>query len=1473
MAIVTESFGFTGTSQQFTVALASGASTDVDVLIEGGGGGGGSFRATSTGGHGQRVEFTIPNVFDGAVITIEVGGGGGVDTGAQTGLFRTYPDGGKTQVSSASQVRTGAGGGSTRIYLNGVLVGVAGAGGGSGGHGGGNAGFPEGEKRTNSNGFGGGGGTQTEGGAANRGVPGDIWWGDYLHGGDGNFSEPTITGRPLPGGGGGGGYYGAGGGITPSGSTGQYPPGGGGSSWTDYAGATYTVLANGGATNTAGGAGSATITYDDAGVNVGVLREPFGPTVSPPLASSVIDGILTFGPTGEVKTLTIAEDSYVIATLIGAGGGGGVFTSGTQGTDRGGHGGLTEVEFIALAGTVLEFWVGERGYAQHSINDGGGVGGWPDGGDAGNTTLSGILCGGGGGSTRLLADSVLLAVAGGGGGGTACGSGRQGGDGGGLEGGDAVGPSVESTGGTQTEGGTNPQRSTDPNVTGGQFRGGNGYPNTVVSRMAGTTFCGGGGGGGYWGGGGGSNTNVRSYPRAGAGSGFLSPDLVKGSTTLGAGGLGGFGSRAIGGAEDGQDGELLLKIEPIAGGGVAFIDVTTLPVVTVNAPDGGSGQVGEVLIDQAKAPTSVTIIAPKPPVFAIGEPLVPVEVIGEIGGQGNISATVFAELSQFPVNVFPPAAQGVSGGNTNQAYAPIVVQVGAPQFILASTVDVDQLPSVVLSAAGGYAEAAIDYNLAAPLLGPTMVPVEGSAVSIASYDFSQPLQVAVVSQDGFSTQTGDFEFAAPFVVQAVAPAAFAEEIDYIEPVPFANAVAVAPPEAVAGGTFGYILSRPITLTVDAPKADVGAGYTFDVNQAFGIVRTSPPDVILQMSARLIFGLLVEMQVSFGGGEAFQSIPAFASNELLQVDVVPSDPAELSAGAEFTTLADDPGLVVDLISQLGSSDGSHNALSEGWQVEVIGDIGGLGTVSSNVLTPVAVYDIDLTAPTAVAGGAAGFETPARPITRPIRTFAAQSTFAVSVDVDPFFDDVVVTVPEGEGVLALEAPGQPFAYDITLTTVEADVSSIADFEVALPVLAQVKVNAPEGDGEIAGSFDATDILVIMLSPVTGEAEDGLNFFDTTVKGPILIEEVLGSAQGDARFNVIRTSDFGGHWRVNLVVPLNPGLIDQVDGFATAGVNVADALFAAADPVVVSPPEGITQKTATVFVNFIPQIEVEIPEAFTHEDVIDAMLPLSAVKVRAPDAYATVDVAGFSPLRYLRSMTAGAVPTALALREIALNEMDGRVFWNDGVSIRGSDLGALAAFGLAPEGGNEGNVLRGDRTWGVPLPQFNGPVRFLPSLGDRIFLSEAGFAEELITPEIGTIYYRPFFLSRQANVATLGVDVDTGAAGSTVFAAVTRWNVVAQTPGETLIETSFDTATAGEKNFATNDLIIQAGWYAAVFVVNGSTAPILTAERAPSKVDDTFTTVGDPVASYAGTLDPAPDPTGSAADAFAFVQGSIL
>ena len=238
---------------------------------------------------------------------------------------------------------------------------------------------------------------------------------------------------------------------------------------------------------------------------------------------------LAFYYTGANQSYTVPAGIYSIyVQMSGAGGG-----PGSSGGGTGGKGGLTYGYLAVTPGQVLTLLVGQGGIASSSATTFGG------GGSGG--VVSTYTGGQGGGRTAIIISGADYVVAGGGGGaGSASPGAVNGGDGGGLTGGNGTASGGSAgTGGTQTNGGTGFNAGTSG-------IGGNGGASLATG--------GGGGGGGYYGGGGANGGNATSKSGSGGGgSGFIA-NLTSGTTIQG------------GGVASGANGYIVIQTGPIRSG-------------------------------------------------------------------------------------------------------------------------------------------------------------------------------------------------------------------------------------------------------------------------------------------------------------------------------------------------------------------------------------------------------------------------------------------------------------------------------------------------------------------------------------------------------------------------------------------------------------------------------------------------------------------------------------------------------------------------------------------------------------------------------------------------------------------------------------------------------------------------------------------------------------------------------------------
>lgn len=1481
---------FVGQAFIHTINLGSpGFTTLLNVELVGGGGGGGKAGSgPGRGGHGDSVTFSL-DVEHGDVIVIEVGEGGYghfVNSGGEGGAGG-WPDGGaggRPNSGTNSNHGLSGGGGSSRFYLNGTLMAVAGGGGGGAGFAdGGDAAYPVGgsgeDGGPTGDATGPTGGTQSAGGtpSANGWTP-DGSIGDYLYGGVGYRSGNSPSDRDwYTGGGGGGGYYGGGGGTHDSSSGGgSYPGGGAGSSYANTSvldSITYTGTTNGAEGRTSfpandGGDGSAWISYSLA-ANVLAEGEALSDIdITPPQARGSVDGALYYVYTGAAETIEITATSFVEALCVGGGGAGGIAGNGNPPTGRGGHSGVTYVEFIAETGQDLILYIGQGGRAAPDDTQGA-PGGWPDGGPAGRGVVTDRTNGSGGGSTRIMLDSQLMAVAGAGGGAGSRG-GDGGGDGGGLEGTDSrSSPQLGGTGGTQTEAGVSDARTSDTSAAGGQFQGGNGFREGITQDTA-DDFSGGGGGGGYYGGGGGVSGPLAAqfYLSGGGGSGYLHPTAAFTASYSQVGTEGGTDTANNNNTlPHGADGYILLKVTPFTG------DVATVDFgdpVAVTAPEGSAGQPAEVEED-LPAPIAVTAPTADAEGFEqVGADITEmpeIEIVADIGGLGNISVNISTTVVDYSLVLTPPSASSSSGGAANDPdELPDFLahwNIFAPQSIFAASIDAGGPPAVYLIAPAGTGELPNYFDVTG-FGGDIEITgvIEGSAVSIAEYELTSPIEVDVIPMIGLAVKADGVEIVSMPTIGFVEPEATAfEEIRY-EANPWADIDLIAP-EAEGGNTIGVIVNESMMPVVQmaAPTVTAGGGYSLDVIEITTVTYPTPPEVIVQFSAAILVNFLPTIEIEWDGGFAQEEIDGEAAGTLDTIAISWTGAFTFQAGSNFATASPDNGLVVECGDPPNVSvEATHNAIAELPEIEVVDEIGGLGTVSAQILTPIVDYDITLVEPTGTGGGMA---IAIGGVPSVVNMLAPMSSIAVSFSIDPFFDPIETTPPVAEGIQPSEGVGEAFD-DVTLVAPDGYADVTADVDNP-DIIAPVEISPPTGLFVMEAEVDIADLLVIDVTAPAVDASSGFTL-DIDAMPEVSLETLDGSASGDGRFDARGQSEAADyHWRIRTFEN-----VEQIAAAATGAVNVdADEM---PDAITMQVPTAVLQFAASVFVNFLPKVTLYVPRAYTHEDVIDGMLPLPPVVVRAPDGYAEVDEIGFAPLRYLRSMTAGNEPSALEEREIAINEKDGVLFTNDGQGgIRKARLGDLAEFGLIPSGGQEGQVLRGDRTWGNVPAAYDKAARRRPDPFTTVTLSEGITGSGSATPQANTVYYRPFFVPKPITIIGLEVDV-VSSAYSTAYLGIVSWSVSSDSPIATMAEGTTSMASTGVRSVSVN-VTLEAGWYAAAFAVGGSNMPEINVSTGPKRVAGDFTECGDKTATLVGSLTPPPAPDGEDEEANAYLKATVL
>lgn len=325
----TQTFGYTGANQTFTVPTGV---TSIQVTLKGAGGGNG------TGGAGGLASGLLA-VTAGQVLNIFVGSAGAANAGTTPGAGG-YNGGGNGGSAAGTGAASGSGGGgASDIRIGGTAIGnrvaVAAGGGGAGAQAGGNGGGTT-------------GGTGTAGGTSNGGVGGSQVAGGKAGsgsgGGQGTAGTQTAGGlggtvsggtNARGGGGGGGGYWGGGGGYSGIGA-GLGGGGGGGSSYTGGLTSVTNTAAGGSA---AGVAGSVVIVYDQA--PIGSPSSPTSGTYFDSAAAQTFSWTFSDADTGDTQTSadlryrvvgspTWTTVAGIATTAASASIAGGTFTPGSQ---------------------------------------------------------------------------------------------------------------------------------------------------------------------------------------------------------------------------------------------------------------------------------------------------------------------------------------------------------------------------------------------------------------------------------------------------------------------------------------------------------------------------------------------------------------------------------------------------------------------------------------------------------------------------------------------------------------------------------------------------------------------------------------------------------------------------------------------------------------------------------------------------------------------------------------------------------------------------------------------------------------------------------------------------------------------------------------------------------------------------------------------------------------------------------------
>ena len=1480
----------------------------------GGAGGGGvwynGYDRDAISGAGGSAFGTIEVVAN-DLIEIEVGSGGqGGISG--TGGFGGWPDGGNGGGGGSNLTTAGGGGGgSTRVYKNGVLILVAAGGGGAqydsgykGGPGGGLSGVNGSGSPAAT------GGTQTAGGVNTADTTRN---GASLKGGN---AYTTPNDASNEGGGGGGGYYG--------GAGGRANGGGGGSSYahTSVAGASLTGQTFGATT-----APRATDTDYPAGAAKPVLKNSYGagsarrdPAASggdgalvmtyAATVSDLTPGKTAFTSDGLSKTVNVTQAGLIRIKMWGGGGSGYTRASAQGNPTYGGAGGFAYAELVVVPGDVLKVETAGGGKQNPYNASEPGLGGWPDGGQGGTSSLYNYA-GSGGGSSRIWLNGVLQIVAGGGGGSTdfrsATRSG-QGGAGGGLKGLNGVGdPAYLGTGGTQTTGGVNNYRPTDTLSAGAYLKGGAGYRTGATAATQDSTNSGAGGGGGYYGGGGSAGLAGSSSSGAGGGSSYAGPQarnplLIAGSAQTPArttdpdyvAGVAAGGPQVTATLTpvNGGDGLIVLNFEvggklpqfntgdkitaPYTGASndVQVVADGTLMIHMWGAGGGGSQYISNTLVSPGGAGGYTQgYIA----VYA-GD-----FVRYETGGPASRITPTSAGLGGWPDGgnggFYNGSRKGGGGGGSSRVY----------------------VNGVLVAVAGGGGGSAVGQSASAPQIGGGgggLSGGDGGSAASAGKGGTQSAGGAAsnAAKAGAKLQGGN---------GYVAPASPTENPSSANEMGAGGgggyygggggyAMYTATASLAAGGGSGY-LATSVTGSTEASTTEIPKGTNQSVYQD-GVGVGSPGSSQTDAADSTASGPGLIVLSLTAGGPVIPGNVDITSIGTVTVASSPNGSAVGTKSAAFnvaslpTIVLTAPNAIAQVLGGASGDLGPAIAITQvptgsatggvGAELPIIyvtGDLGGQPQNEALVVTGVINDDIAYpTAPAVYLEAATNYDVRVMP---QVKVQAMNYILGAGHE---FFDPIVIQVsaPQGMGYLT-ELYEAVIDSVITVETPVAAGSGDSNFSFGnAQAFAFVRIQAPAGD--LAGDDVTTPVdlgtSIQVISP-EGEAFKPVFYSTNPYVNDVNVSIEDGGAQGGANaivynagqpFAVVRLFAPTPHPEVEAAISRDLGLV--IIGQPRAAYSLrADVRVNYFDRIFVKQPAGLAAElTASIVDGDLSNsvITLTAPES-RGSGGYALRAPLPTVYMRPTEAYVEdaigIHVSGAdSIIRFKRALASGGAPLTLEKNEIALNEHDGLLFAPDDAGVvRANHLGGFATGGVAPAGGAPGEVLYADGTWRPAAPVYTRPVRLPPPTG-RLHLTDQAIGMAGGTPPTGKVVYHPFFLPRPVTFVRFGVTVDEVASGS-VRLGVCTWDAAAQAPGVILMRAEVSGAGITGPRVVAETVELAAGWHATLVQGVGA-APRLTAVQAPFARDDSFNPVGDP--SAAGLFQEAPAPTGFEALSLGYV-----
>lgn len=1223
---------------------------------------------------------------------------------------------------------------------------------------------------------------------------------------------------------------------------------------------------------------------------------------------NLIPGKQALPYTGEAAIATITEKGLIRAKLWGGGGSGAHRTNAAWGgPGYGGAGGFSYVEILVEPGDVVRVETAGGGGMNATSP---GFGGWPDGG-RGGTEDDDNFGGSGGGSSRIWVNDVLVTVAAGGGGGASyynASNPGNGGAGGGLEG--QRGPAGRyGTGGTQTTGGVNVGRPADTVSAGSYLQGGAGYRTGVTAETIDGSNAGAGGGGGYYGGGGSMSQQTSLAGGAGGGSSYLGPKALN-SYTLGGnlwtppatddpdyisgvaiGGLnaGSAGPLVTGGpghvALEWGPGETITQIapgawitEPYSGSPSDFI-VTAEGTLQFELWGGGGG--GAQYSSAVMSPGGAGGFTEGFIAVYEGD-IVRIETAGPTTPVTLTSAGLGGWPDGGNGGFYSSARKGGGGGGSTRLW----------------------INSVLVAVAGGGGGGGAGNTSNRPDQGGSGggleggTPVRGSGVGGGGTQTAGGTASLVEKYGGYLRGGQGHDASSSWTVR--------------------NGTTAAPGSGGGGGYYGGGGGANIGASGSTAAAGGGSGFLLesvtgetlrsDTNIPLGTERsTYQPGVgvgsdglnTTDYTTALPGGPGLAVFLLTSGGP---QIPANYDVAELPVISLTQAPTATAQGAKSATAvvalptitlsppaargvtpgaaSGDFGPSITFDRPEASAAGGIGALFP--IIYVSGDLGGQPQNDALVVTGIADDVPYPLAPVVVVEAAAN---PAAQIGS-IKIEPMKFIYGNGYDL---YDPLVLNVSPVPGEMS-PADDWLAEIDSVIQVTTLDGSAKGDAAVKVPPgqqdwIAAIGVASPQGD--MAGPDQSTGGDLggpIQIGAVTGMGE--LPVLYTTAPYANDITLSMGDADGSGAANaVIRVGNQG-----------QPFATIQVQRLQDVLVAVPASASRDLPLILVGNPLAAFTRSATVRVNYFDRIYLNPPSGFAAEltaAVVDGDLSDSIITITPPESlgaggYAydaelprlyiqpvegyVEDNDGISipgdngnRIRFKRALASGSAPDALEPLEIALNEHDGLLFTaNPDGGVQASALGRFARGGVAPEGGQAGEVLYADGVWRAAQPAYERPV-LLPPTGRR-YLSARSLGASVSTPTAGKVIYQPFFLPRQTTFSRMGVSTDQPSSGS-VRLGVCRWDVASQRPIDTVFSTAVGIAgTTGDKSVAVA-LTLEPGWYAAMIAATAPAPPLRT-QRVPTGRDASLALVGDLSGADTGDLSMPPQPTGREAEAHAYI-----